>query len=104
MEVTEQPEDEEDAEQPKDEEDAEQPEDEEDAEQPEDEEDAELDPVPGFNMEQAEAEFTVAQADEMAKQQAIRSPSKMRPMWRPAGCSSGRNGRRPTPSSTRSKR
>ena len=36
----------------------------EEAEQPEQE-------LPGFNMEQAEAEFAVAQSDEMAEQQAI---------------------------------
>ena len=42
--------------------------------------------APGFNMEDAEVEFAVAQAVKMAEQQAIlESIFRMRPMWRLAG-------------------
>ena len=70
---------------------------EEEEEQPGEEEEEEMAPmeveeakeadqqVPPFNMEQAEEEFVIAQSGEMAEQQAIISPSRMRPMWRPIG-------------------
>lgn len=66
-------------------------------------------PVACYTMEEAMAEFAVAQATEMAEQIAILdepswSPSRIRRTWSPTDASSGKNRRRPTHSSTRWKR
>ena len=52
--------------------------------------------LPGFNMEQAEAEFAVAQSDEMAKQQAILESIQDEAYVGPTGRSFGGSRRKPT--------